>query len=305
MSNSSNPSNEIKPRPASEPYPTLSRQRRLDAALTTLQNASAGAFGACVENSGLLYLKMPDHKLTTHCSARFMVVHLTAPAAAAIGGEDTASQFMLLGRELYQTRLGEKALLASGVAHVAASAAKRVLASHRQRWRLPSLHSLSSWHSVSGFALVPIVVLHTLKHRWWPAASDISPAFFNYGYVVRALQTRPWLSWLGYGSILLAGSYHWIAGLRKILSQGVCPTEATPFVLVRRHHHHTMELKGVCVFLHRTKKSVVARKTIQVGLRGGGGLGWLGSDQTGSGRQAVPAHAARQMGRCVVSKPVV
>lgn len=31
-----------------EPYPTLSHHRKLDSALTNVQNASAGAFGACV-----------------------------------------------------------------------------------------------------------------------------------------------------------------------------------------------------------------------------------------------------------------
>lgn len=126
---------------------------------------------------------------------------------------------MILGRELYQSPIGEKSLLAAGSLHISSGILKRIIASKRRNWTLPSWKSLS-WHSISGIALVPLVVAHAGTHRWYPAYMSLSPAFIDYGFVVRALQKQPVLSYLGYASILVAGAYHWFAGTRKIMSRG-------------------------------------------------------------------------------------
>lgn len=148
-----------------------------------------------------------------------MVVHLAAPVSAIWGGEGSASGTMIIGRELYQSGFGEKALIATALLHLSASASKRLLMMKRSHWKWPPFSSFS-WHSIAGFILTPLLAIHSYKHRWYPSQLGISPAFIDYGYVVHGLHVQPAMSVLGYGSILLAGAYHWIAGLRKITSGG-------------------------------------------------------------------------------------
>ncbi|KAI6140418.1 hypothetical protein BKA82DRAFT_487987 [Pisolithus tinctorius] len=132
----------------------------------------------------------------------FLLVHLSAPIAANIGGSGLASSVMLLGREYYQTMFGERYLLFLPFAvHVTSSIAKRVILtfasdssstfpSSRQSISdldspaqsekpfapkpRPRIRKLTSLLSISAYtALFLFVPIHVATHRLLPAEADI------------------------------------------------------------------------------------------------------------------------------------
>lgn len=76
---------------------------------------------------------------------------------------------------------------------------------------------------MSGWLLVPVVAFHAWIHRLRPAKAGVSPSLLSYQYVVYALQRQPIVSWAAYGVLAVAGSYHALAGWRRILSRDKRP----------------------------------------------------------------------------------
>ncbi|KZT74056.1 hypothetical protein DAEQUDRAFT_641930, partial [Daedalea quercina L-15889] len=147
--------------------------------------------------------------------ATFVLIHLTAPALASLGGTSLSSQVMLLGREYYQTPSGEKYLvLLPLLVHPLSSLAKRVLAARPAR-------RLTSALSVSGYAAAALACAHFLTHRVYPADGAppvlaLSPAELDYEYVKYALQTWPARAWLGYVALTAAVAGHAAQGMRVV-----------------------------------------------------------------------------------------
>ncbi|KAI6011069.1 hypothetical protein EDC04DRAFT_2580766 [Pisolithus marmoratus] len=135
----------------------------------------------------------------------FLIIHLSAPIAANVGGSGLASSVMLLGREYYQTAFGERYLLFLPLAiHVTSSIAKRAVLtlapdssslSPSSRPSMSDLDStadseksftpksrarirkLTSLLSISAYtALFLFVPIHVATHRLLPARAD-SPAW--------------------------------------------------------------------------------------------------------------------------------
>ena len=139
----------------------------------------------------------------------FLALHLAAPLSAAFKLD--ASTTMLLTREYYQTSLLEPILVWGSLAvHVTSSITRRA-------FQGPPKKS-SSLHSIAGFLLVPCVIGHALTHRILPARRGISPSLLSYQFVSYSLLVHPYTSWLGYGLLSVAASYHAAGGLKMILS---------------------------------------------------------------------------------------
>lgn len=131
----------------------------------------------------------------------FLLIHLSAPIAANIGGSRLASSVMLLGREYYQTAFGERYLLLFPFAiHVTSSVAKRVVLTLASNSSSPSpssglptsdsdttaqsekpstpksrvrIRKLTSLLSISAYAaLFLFVPIHVATHRLLPAEAD-------------------------------------------------------------------------------------------------------------------------------------
>lgn len=139
----------------------------------------------------------------------FLALHLAAPIGAAVGLD--ASGIMLLTREYYQSGLLEPLLVwGSLAAHVTSSILRRaILGPPKKR---------PSWHSLTGFLLVPVVAGHSWSHRILPAKKGVSPSLLSYQFVSYSLAKYPVTSWLSYGILTLATTYHAAGGLRMILS---------------------------------------------------------------------------------------
>lgn len=208
----------------------------VDAVLTTAQRASAVTFSS------------------------FLVVHLSSPLAAALGGEHLASEIQVLGRVWYQGGLKEVVIVwASLGVHVVSGVVRRawrirnqivrrreleraakqaegdpsapeIASSHyrkeaaRRNWRTYLPRNLNT---LTGYLLVPLVVSHSLTHRILPSrttatgATAISPAFLSFAYVSRNLVLHPFSATLAYAALALMGTYHAATGARVIASGGM------------------------------------------------------------------------------------
>ncbi|KZT03481.1 uncharacterized protein LAESUDRAFT_659563 [Laetiporus sulphureus 93-53] len=162
----------------------------------------------------------------------FLLIHLSAPILANLGGEAMASQVMMIGRELYQTRHAEPILYAALVIHPLASTLRRVLApttagpvSPKSKGYLERIKSyprnLISPLSLPAYALVLPLTIHTLTHRIYPSLPiapifSLSPSELDFSYVQYVLDAYPWRSWLGYGMLVGCVVWHGTEGVRLI-----------------------------------------------------------------------------------------
>ncbi|KAN0141227.1 hypothetical protein V8E53_000983 [Lactarius tabidus] len=161
----------------------------------------------------------------THGSApfitTFLLVHLTAPAAANLGGSALSSQTMLLGREYYQTTFGERYLLFGPLfIHTSSAIISRIFS---QRISRPLTSAISVTGYATAFCLLPI---HFITHRLAPAdpmppISSLSPSELDYEYVKAALSVWPRRSIILYSVLVLGVALHAADGIGIIWSAWV------------------------------------------------------------------------------------
>jgi hypothetical protein len=125
----------------------------------------------------------------------------------------------LLGREYYQTALGEPLLLIAPIAlHVGAGVAKRLLSGSPGKEPRP-LTKILTWTGYTvGVFFLPI---HYITHRIYPTVKDhpidaIGPAELDYEFVKYGLQRWPARSWALYAGLVGCVALHGAAGLKII-----------------------------------------------------------------------------------------
>ncbi|KAI0312115.1 hypothetical protein OF83DRAFT_689318 [Amylostereum chailletii] len=151
----------------------------------------------------------------------FLMVHLSAPIVANLGGSSLSSQVMLLGREYYQTTFGERYLLLTPLfVHVGAASLKRIVAPRPPR----------SWTSIltlTGYAAALVLLpIHYLTHRIYPtdltpAISSVGPSELDYEFVKTALHTWPVRSTLLYVALVGGLALHASEGMQVMLTHVV------------------------------------------------------------------------------------
>ncbi|KAH7911906.1 hypothetical protein BJ138DRAFT_1179218 [Hygrophoropsis aurantiaca] len=149
----------------------------------------------------------------------FVLIHLSAPVLANIGGSNLSSQVMLLGREYYQTGFGEKYLLFAPLGiHVVSSISKRLSLPRNRPRKLSSLLSITAYSTL--LVLLPI---HFFTHRIAPTDSSgpifaVGPAELDYEFVKVGLAKFPWRSWALYTGLVGCVALHASEGFNIIRS---------------------------------------------------------------------------------------
>lgn len=163
----------------------------------------------------------------------FLLIHLTAPIIANVGGSSLASQTMvsgilgqaqlylthqtqLLGREYYQTGFGEKYLVLGPLAvHALAGITKRIISPTPRTSPRPwsSLLTLTGYAAM--FLFVPI---HFMTHRVHPTTVSapilaLGPSELDYEFVKFGLRNWPWKSWLLYTGLVAGVVLHAVDGM--------------------------------------------------------------------------------------------
>ncbi|KZV83490.1 hypothetical protein EXIGLDRAFT_656034 [Exidia glandulosa HHB12029] len=141
----------------------------------------------------------------------FLLVHLSAPLVANVGGSHLSSQVMLLGREYYQSAATEPLLVFGPLAlHVSASLLKRVLL-----FRPPPINLLSLTAYPALFLLAP----HVFLHRLGTANVGLDASDVDYELPKFALQKWPLRSAVLYGGLVVAALLHAGEGIALLVAR--------------------------------------------------------------------------------------
>ncbi|PPQ82357.1 hypothetical protein CVT25_008318 [Psilocybe cyanescens] len=164
---------------------------------------------------------LPILTKTAHFSApfitTFLLIHLSAPALANLGGSTLASQTMLLGREYYQTSLEPLLVLGPITIHAVSGVLKRMLSPPGRPPR-----KFSNLLSLTGYGiLVLFLPVHFLTHRGYPMLETppiygVGPAELDYEFVKTGLKTWPIRSSVLYGGLVLSTTLHLVDGMTII-----------------------------------------------------------------------------------------
>ncbi|KAF9228824.1 hypothetical protein BS17DRAFT_724684 [Gyrodon lividus] len=144
----------------------------------------------------------------------FLLIHLSAPALASVGGSSLSSNVMLLGREYYQTVLGERYLLLTPLAiHIASSVTKRLISPSSKPPR-----KLTSTLSITAYSALLFVPIHFITHRLAPADASppifaVGPSELDYEFVKTGLARFPWRSWALYTGLVASVLMHAVEGI--------------------------------------------------------------------------------------------
>ncbi|CAE6492504.1 unnamed protein product [Rhizoctonia solani] len=185
---------------------------------------------------GLTYVQhTPTPFITT-----FILIHLSAPALASIGGTDAANKVMLLGREYYHGAPQENLLVFLPITiHVGASLVKRtvklghrVLVSSRSGGGVDKQDSATDNSTLTasdvlvwtGYPLLLVLLPHIATHRLFPSIptppiSSISPSELDYTFVHFGLKNWPIRSWIMYATLVGSGITHVIYGIPVVWRQ--------------------------------------------------------------------------------------
>ncbi|KIL68500.1 hypothetical protein M378DRAFT_8566 [Amanita muscaria Koide BX008] len=170
------------------------------------------------ESSLSSYLTKVAHASTPFIGA-FLLVHLSSPTMASIGGTSLSSRILLLGREYYQTALGEPILVLGPImVHICAGVAKRILSGAPRKKPRP-LTTVLTWTGYTAALL--FLPVHYLTHRIYPTCTDlpidaIGPAELDYEFVKYGIQRWPLRSWILYGGLTGCVALHAITGMKVI-----------------------------------------------------------------------------------------
>lgn len=216
---------------------------------------------------------LPALTVTAHIAApfigTFLLIHLSAPALATLGGASLAGQTMLLGREYYQTALSEPLLLLVPLSlHVFSAQIKRLLiflspkkSTAKSSTATPSIRPLTHPLTMSAILLVFLLPTHYLTHRVYPTLPQepifsVGPAELDFSFVQTGLKSWPVRSMLMYTVLVCAGAVHTTEGVnllrRTYLSARKAPDTERPAMPASRglspRVKRTALALGLCAF---------------------------------------------------------
>ncbi|KAJ3891318.1 hypothetical protein GG344DRAFT_47633 [Lentinula edodes] len=163
---------------------------------------------------------LPLITLSSHVSApfitTFLLIHLSAPALANVGGSSLSSQVMLLGREYYQTSLAEPYLVLGPLAvHALSGVIRRALIIIRGALPTTTL-------SFTAYTVLLLLPIHLGIHRILPQTTtppvlSLGPSELDYSFVQYGLQRWPARTWAMYAVLVGAAITHAVEGSRVLM----------------------------------------------------------------------------------------
>ncbi|TIA93131.1 hypothetical protein E3P99_00272 [Wallemia hederae] len=151
----------------------------------------------------------------------FALLHSVPTILAAGGGVGIVDDIVMISRTLYHAPYAELVWVAgSAGVHVLASVIRR-LVQRRISFYSESKPAALTAQQKSGYALIPLLLAHSLSHRvipsfYTPPISALSPSELSYAhFVAYAARSRPYLSTAAYTTLAGLSVYHAITGLRR------------------------------------------------------------------------------------------
>ncbi|KIK59053.1 hypothetical protein GYMLUDRAFT_169967 [Collybiopsis luxurians FD-317 M1] len=161
---------------------------------------------------------------TSHASApfitTFLLIHLSAPVMANAGGSSLSSRVMLLGREYYQTAIGEPYLVLAPLAvHALSGIVRRALIVYP---RLNNFVFPITTLSVTAYSVLLLLPIHFGIHRILPTTPSspvlsLGPSELDHSFVQFGLQHWPIRTWAMYTALVGATIAHAVEGARVLM----------------------------------------------------------------------------------------
>ncbi|KAJ3763104.1 hypothetical protein EV360DRAFT_92051 [Lentinula raphanica] len=182
---------------------------------------------------------------SSHLSApfitTFLLIHLSAPVVANVGGSSLSSQVMLLGREYYQTNIGEPYLVLGPLAvHALSGIARRAIITYAKGNTSKPLTIFqriyralpSTTLSLTAYTALLILPIHFSLHRVLPMnpnppVHSLGPSELDYSFVQYGIQRWPVRTWAMYAVLVGAAITHAIEGTRVLIGRPETATVTT------------------------------------------------------------------------------
>ncbi|KIH87652.1 hypothetical protein SPBR_05110 [Sporothrix brasiliensis 5110] len=176
------------------------------------------------QGHGAVYYLSRIQRYSSYAFTIFSSVHLatTSLIPLATRSVPASESYLLLAREIYQTRLSEPLLVFLPIAaHVAAGVGLR-LVRRSQNARRYGRTTASNWPpfsviAASGYGFAVAVGAHVFLNRLLPIAVQGDSSDIGLAYVAHGFARHPVVSWLSYGAFLAAASGHMVWGWARWL----------------------------------------------------------------------------------------
>lgn len=240
---------------------------------------------------------LPVSRIQRYSSYAFTIfssVHLATASLIPLATRSVpaSESYLLLAREIYQTRVSEPLLVFGPVvAHVAAGVGLRLVRHSQNRRRYGgSQPGRSTWPAVSliaasGYAFASTLAVHVALNRLLPLAVLGDSSDVGLAYVAHGFARHPALAWLAYAAFLGAAAGHMVWGWARWLgvaqrAKWIRPDRAAPGAvasvpetraLARQRRHLWLVVQGsvLAVFC------AWASGGLGVVARGGAVQGWV------------------------------
>ncbi|CAK7235424.1 hypothetical protein SCUCBS95973_009265 [Sporothrix curviconia] len=175
---------------------------------------------------GSIYYLLRIQRYSSYAFTIFSSVHLatTSLIPLATRSVPASESYLLLAREIYQTRVSEPLLVFVPIlAHVAAGVGLRFVRQSQNRRRYGgSRHGKSTWPSLSwiaasGYVFAVTLAAHVAVNRLLPMAVQGDSSDIGLAYIAHGFARHPLLAWLSYGTFLSAASGHMVWGWARWL----------------------------------------------------------------------------------------
>lgn len=163
----------------------------------------------------MLKVLRQTRKYSAYGFIAFAGIHFTNTGLIPVfSGVEEANSALDVGRFIYQSSPGVELSLVFGSAavHVWSGIILNIVQRFRSKQRYVTSHTKRvSWQNLSGFALIPLMMLHSTTVRAIPQNDDHSQVSLDFvGYL---LQKHPYTGYILYGSLVSLASYHFLSGL--------------------------------------------------------------------------------------------
>ncbi|CAK7215930.1 hypothetical protein SEUCBS140593_002694 [Sporothrix eucalyptigena] len=198
--------------------------------VSAAEKGTTSALGLSQGHGSIYYLSRIQ-RYSSYAFTIFSSVHLATASLIPLATRSVpaSESYLLLAREIYQTRVSEPLLVfVPIVAHVAAGAGLRLVRQSQNRRRYggasrqgrgagkstwPSL----SWISASGYVFAVTIAAHVAVNRLLPMAVQGDSSDIGLAYIAHGFARHPLLAWLSYGVFLGAASGHMVWGWARWL----------------------------------------------------------------------------------------
>ncbi|CAK7565131.1 MAG: hypothetical protein SEPTF4163_003040 [Sporothrix epigloea] len=193
--------------------------------VSAAEKGTTGALGLSRGHSSIYYLSRIQ-RYSSYAFTIFASVHLATASLIPLATRSVpaSESYLLLAREIYQTRVSEPLLVFGPiVAHVAAGVGLRLVrqAQNQRRYggsqRGKSTWPSVSWTAASGYVFSVTLAAHLVVNRLLPIFVQGDSSDIGLAYVAHGFARHPLLSWLSYGVFLGAASAHMVWGWARWL----------------------------------------------------------------------------------------